>query len=472
MTRGQVIVIDDDEGNRKSTEMALKKDGYEVLACSGGEEGLEMLKARGADLLVTDLRMPGLNGLEVLRRARLIDPMLGVLMITGFGSVESAVDAMKQGADDYLQKPVNLVELRKRVAAAVEKRRLAAEVVSLKERLEEKFSFGRIIGSSPAMQQVLHHLQLVAPTRSSVLIVGESGTGKELVANALHQNSPRKEARFVAVNAAAIPPDILESEMFGHERGAFTGATQRKVGTFELADKGTLFLDEISELPLALQAKLLRVLEERSFMRVGGTETIRVDVRILAATNADLALRVSAGTFRSDLYYRLKVVTIALPPLRDRPEDIPVLAQRFFSLFREENGRQGLSLDPEVPAVLQRARWDGNVRELRNLMESLVVLAPVGTTAVRVEDLPDPYRPESAGGRERPPFPPLPPPVPAAIAPGPSRTMEEIEREAILRALQETGGNRTRAAEILGIGLRTLQRKLKEYDQGTDDGAA
>ncbi|HZN03520.1 MAG TPA: sigma-54 dependent transcriptional regulator [Candidatus Polarisedimenticolia bacterium] len=464
--RGQIIVIDDDESNRKSTEMALRKDGYEVLACSGGEEGLEMLKARGADLLVTDLRMPGLDGLQVLKRARLIDPALGVLVITGFGSVESAVDAMKQGADDYLQKPVNLVELRKRVAAAVEKRRLAAEVASLKERLEEKFSFGRIIGSSPAMQQVLHQLQLVAPTRSSVLIVGESGTGKELVANALHQNSPRKEARFVAVNAAAIPPDILESEMFGHERGAFTGALQRKIGTFEAADKGTLFLDEISELPLALQAKLLRVLEERSFMRVGGTETIHVDVRILAATNADLEGRVAAGSFRSDLYYRLKVVTISLPPLRDRPEDVPVLTQRFFSLFKEENARPDLTLDPEVLAVLQRARWDGNVRELRNLMESLVVLAPAGTTRVRVEDLPDSYRPEHGGVRARPVA-----PAPPAAAPSPSRTMEEIEREAILRALAETGGNRTRAAELLGIGLRTLQRKLKEYEQGSDDGA-
>jgi DNA-binding NtrC family response regulator len=460
--KGQVIVIDDDESNRRSTEMALRKDGYEVIACPGGEEGLEMLRARGADLLVTDLRMPGLNGLEVLRQARLIDPALGVLVITGFGSVESAVDAMKQGADDYLQKPVNLVELRKRVAAAVEKRRLAAEVASLKERLEEKFSFGRIIGGSPAMQQVLHQLQLVAPTRSSVLIVGESGTGKELIANALHQHSPRKDARFVAVNAAAIPPDILESEMFGHERGAFTGALQRKIGTFELADKGTLFLDEISELPLALQAKLLRVLEERSFMRVGGTETIHVDVRILAATNADLAMRVSAGTFRSDLYYRLKVVTISLPPLRDRPEDIPILAQRFFTLFKEENRRTELTLDPEVLEALETSRWDGNVRELRNLMESVVVLAPTGSTRVRVEDLPDPYRPEGAA-RPRPS--PLAPAHPAS-PPGPSRTMEEIEREAILRALEETGGNRTRAAELLGIGLRTLQRKLKEYDQG------
>jgi DNA-binding NtrC family response regulator len=465
--RGQIIVIDDDEANRRSTEMALRRDGYGVVACAGGEEGLEVLRARGADLLVTDLRMPGLNGLEVLRRARAIDPGIGVLVITGFGSVESAVDAMKQGADDYLQKPVNLVELRKRVAATVEKRRLAAEVANLRERLEEKFSFGKIIGASPAMQQILHQLQLVAPTRSSVLIVGESGTGKELIANALHQHSPRKDARFVAVNCAAIPPDILESEMFGHERGAFTGAVQRKMGTFELADRGTLFLDEISELPLALQAKLLRVLEERSFMRVGGTETIHVDVRILAATNADLEARVAAGTFRSDLYYRLKVVTIFIPPLRERPEDVPLLAQRFFATFKEENGRPDLGLDDDTVAALRQVRWDGNVRELRNLMESLVVLAPPGATHVTVADLPEAYREAAAPGARVP--------APAGAQPpaaGPARTMDEIEREAILRALDETGGNRTRAAELLGIGLRTLQRKLKEYGQGSEDGAA
>jgi transcriptional regulator with PAS, ATPase and Fis domain len=316
------------------------------------------------------------------------------------------------------------------------------------------------------MQQILHQLQLVAPTRSSVLIVGESGTGKELIANALHQHSPRKEARFVAVNCAAIPPDILESEMFGHERGAFTGAVQRKMGTFELADRGTLFLDEISELPLALQAKLLRVLEERSFMRVGGTEMIHVDVRILAATNADLEARVAAGSFRSDLYYRLKVVTISIPPLRERPEDIPLLAHRFFAMFKDENGRPDLALDDEALAALRQVRWDGNVRELRNLMESLVVLAPPGAVHVTVADLPEAYR-EAGGGRSAAPS----PAGAAPGAPGPSRTMDEIEREAILRALDETGGNRTRAAELLGIGLRTLQRKLKEYGQGSEDGA-
>ncbi|MEE9472274.1 MAG: sigma-54 dependent transcriptional regulator, partial [Gemmatimonadota bacterium] len=312
--KGQILVIDDDEGNRKSTELVLRKDGYAVSSFATGEEGLEHLRQVGADLLVTDLRMPTMDGLEVLKRAKTVDPGIAVLMITGFGSVESAVDAMKQGADDYLQKPVNLVELRKRVAAGVEKRRLSQEVARLKERLQEKFSFGQIIGSSEGMQQVLHHLSLVAPTRSSVLITGESGTGKELIANALHQNSPRAEERFLPINCAAIPADILESELFGHERGAFTGAVQRKAGKFELADRGTLFLDEIGELSIGLQAKLLRVLEDRSFMRVGGTETIQVDVRIIAASNSDLEERVAAGGFRGDLYYRLKVVTIHIPP--------------------------------------------------------------------------------------------------------------------------------------------------------------
>jgi len=461
-TRGDIIVVDDDDGNRRSTELALRRDGYRVAAFGSGAEGLEHLRQHGADLLVTDMRMPGMDGLEVLRAARSLDPALGVLVITGFGSVESAVDAMKQGADDYLQKPVNLVELRKRVAAAVEKRRLAQEVARLRERLEEKFSFGTIVGASPAMQQILHQLSLIAPTRSSVLVVGESGTGKELIANALHQHSPRKDARFVAVNCAAIPPDILESEMFGHERGAFTGAVQRKAGTFEVADRGTLFLDEIGELPMALQAKLLRVLEERSFMRVGGTETIKVDVRIIAATNADLESRVAAGAFRSDLYYRLKVVTITIPPLRDRPEDIPLLLHRFFSTFKEENQRPDLVLDPEAVEVLKRARWDGNVRELRNLMESVVVLAPPGAARIRAEDLPESYRAEAAGAPRPKPAIPTPPA-------GTPRTMDEIEKEAILRALEETGGNRTRAAEILGIGLRTLQRKLKEYGQAAAD---
>jgi transcriptional regulator with PAS, ATPase and Fis domain len=284
-----------------------------------------------------------------------------------------------------------------------------------------------------------------------VLIEGESGTGKELIANALHQNSPRRDSRFLPINCAAIPADILESELFGHERGAFTGAVQRKAGKFELADKGTLFLDEISELPMPLQAKLLRVLEERSFMRVGGTETIRVDVRIIAATNADLEARVAAGAFRGDLYYRLKVITIRIPPLRERVEDIPLLAHRFFDQFKAENGRPDLALAPAVIEAFKKARWEGNVRELRNLIESLVVLADPAAAVIGLEHLPENYR-----------APQPPPAAPGAAA----RRMEDIEREAILKTLKETGGNRTRAAEILGIGLRTLQRKLRDYGQG------
>jgi len=461
--KGQIVVIDDDEGNRRGIEMALRKDGYSVVSFASGSQGLDYLKGSGTDLLVTDLRMPGIDGLEVLKLAKSIDPGLAVLVITGFGSVESAVDAMKQGADDYLQKPVNLVELRKRVAAAVEKRRLAQEVRQLRERLEERFSFGTIVGASKAMQQVLHQLALVAPTRSSVLIVGESGTGKELIANALHQNSPRKEFRFLPINCAAIPSEILESELFGHERGAFTGAVQRKQGKFELADRGTLFLDEIGEMPMPLQAKLLRVLEDRSFMRVGGTETITVDVRIIAATNSDLEAKVAAGTFRSDLYYRLKVVTIIVPPLRERREDIPILTHRFFEKFKSENDRPLLQLAPEVLEALSEARWEGNVRELRNLIESLVVLADGSTRVLTLDQLPEQYRSR------------LPLPSAAALSPaGSARRMEDIEKDAILRTLQQTGGNRTRAAEILGIGLRTLQRKLREYEQspGTGEGQA
>jgi DNA-binding NtrC family response regulator len=367
--------------------------------------------------------------------------------------VESAVEAMKGGADDYVQKPVNTVELRRRVEAAIQRRSLIREVAELRGRLDEKYRFGNILGKSKAMQHLFEQLQLVAPTRSSVLITGESGTGKELIANAIHQNSPRRNERFLPVNCAAIPADILESEMFGHEKGSFTGAIGRKIGKFEMADRGTLFLDEVGEIPPDIQVKLLRVLEELTFMRVGGGDTIRVDVRILAATNAALEQRVSEGKFRSDLYYRLKVVTLHIPPLRERREDIPLLVDHFLAHFKRENARENLTLSPAAMRCLIAARWEGNVRELRNLMESLVVMAirPV----IDVWDLPEPYRqlPSEAAMTE-----PL-------SATGAVRTMEQIEKEAILKTLQETGGNRTKAAEVLGIGLRTLQRKLKDYGE-------
>ncbi len=303
------------------------------------------------------------------------------------------------------------------------------------------------------MQDLFRQMELVAPARANVLIISESGTGKELVANALHENSARRPKRFLPINCAAIPSEILESELFGHERGAFTGATARKLGKFEVADQGTLFLDEIGELPLEMQAKLLRVIEEQEFMRVGGTETIKVDVRVIAATNSDLEAAVENGGFRSDLYYRLKVVTIRIPPLRDRREDIPQLLKHFLGIYAAENGRENMRFSAEAMRKLVGLPWEGNVRELRNLVESLTVLSP--EDEIRVEDLPEEYREEAIRT------------APARHSEEPvareSLTMDEIERHAILEALEKTGGNRTRAADMLGIGLRTLQRKLKEY---------
>jgi DNA-binding NtrC family response regulator len=453
-----VVVIEDEQANRESYERALSKIGYRVAAFAEARSAFDYLRAhRDVVLVITDLMMPGTDGFGVLAAAREIDPEVGVLMITGHGSVESAVDAMKRGADDYLTKPVDLFELRKRASAIVEKRLLSRRVVELESRLGEKF--GKLISHSKPMEALFRQMEMVAPTRSNVLIVGESGTGKELVANALHENSPRKDARFLPINCAAIPAEILESELFGHERGSFTGATGRKIGKFELADKGTLFLDEIGELPLEMQVKLLRVLETREFMRVGGTDTIRVDIRLVAATNSDLEAAVERGAFRNDLYYRLKVVTLRIPPLRERREDIPLLANHFLATFAKENDRAGIRFSPDAMRALVNARWEGNVRELRNVVESLVVLTP--TTEIRVVDLPEELRPFASG--EFVSEPPEAGANAAASAPKAGLTMEEIERRAILDALDGTGGNRTQAAEVLGIGLRTLQRKLKEY---------
>jgi len=445
-----IVVVEDDDSNRKTVSRALTRSGYEVDDFASADPALAHLRDhRDVALVVTDLNLPGTDGFGVLARAREIDPRVGVLMITGHGSVESAVDAMKKGADDYLTKPVDLYELRRRASQIIEKRKLVDRVEELESRLGERF---KLVGRSKPMEALFRQMELVAPARSNVLIVGGSGTGKELVANAMHENSPRRDKRFLPINCAAIPAEILESELFGHERGSFTGASNRKIGKFELADGGSLFLDEIGELPLDMQVKLLRVLEQREFMRVGGTETIKVDIRLIAATNADLEAAVEDGRFRSDLYYRLKVVTLRIPPLRERPDDIPNLLRHFLGIYAKENDREGMYFTPEAMELLMRAPWEGNVRELRNLVESLVVLTP--REEIVPEDLPEEYR-----HRDRP----------RAGEDGPGApsdhglTMEEIERRAILAALAKTGGNRTLAAEVLGIGLRTLQRKLKEY---------
>jgi DNA-binding NtrC family response regulator len=453
---GRILLAEDHAPSREIMKKALEKVGHAVTDVSSGREAVEQLRGGlEADVLVSDLMMPGMSGLELLKAVKEMDPSLGVILVTGHGTVESAVEAMKAGADDYVQKPVNTVELRRRVEAAIQRRSLLREVAELRGRLEERYGFGSILGKSKAMQQLFDQLQLVAPTRSSVLITGESGTGKELIANALHQNSPRRNERFLPVNCAAIPAEILESEMFGHEKGSFTGAIGRKIGKFELADRGTLLLDEVGEIAPDIQVKLLRVLEDRSFMRVGGSETIHADVRILAATNASLEQRVAEGKFRSDLYYRLKVVTLHIPPLRERPEDIPLLVGHFLAHFKKENARDNLELSPAALRCLTMARWDGNVRELRNLLESLVVMTT--RNVIEVWDLPELYRKGASQDAE----------VAAPPVERPS-SMEEIEKEAILRTLKETDGNRTRAAEILGIGLRTLQRKLKDYGEPTE----
>jgi DNA-binding NtrC family response regulator len=453
---GRILLIEDHAGSREIMKKALEKVGHTVAEFPSGREALVFLRqGNEVDVVITDLMMPGMDGMEVLREIKGIDPALGVLLVTGHGTVESAVEAMKAGADDFVQKPVNTVELRKRVETALQKRSLQKEVEELRGRLDEKYRLGNILGKSKAIRQLFDQIQLVAPTRSSVLITGESGTGKELIANAIHQNSPRRSERFLPVNCAAIPSDILESEMFGHEKGSFTGAVGRKIGKFELADRGTLFLDEVGEIAPEIQVKLLRVLEDRSFMRVGGTEDLTVDVRILAATNASLEQRVAEGRFRADLYYRLKVVTLHIPPLRERREDIPLLTDHFLGQFKRENAREDLTLSPAALRCLMNARWEGNVRELRNMIESLVVMAT--RPVIDVWDLPEAYRQEPASPQE--------PMGGASSMAGSPTTMDQIEREAILRTLKETGGNRTRAAEVLGIGLRTLQRKLKEYGE-------
>ncbi|HPK67098.1 MAG TPA: sigma-54 dependent transcriptional regulator, partial [Thermoanaerobaculia bacterium] len=355
-----VVVIDDETGSRESVAIALEKTGLVVRTFDDARRALELLEREpSVRVAICDLRMPGMDGLAFLQEVRRRELELAVVLMTAFGSIESAVDAMKVGADDYLTKPVDLYELRRRVTNLLENRRLRDEVSSLQERLDKRFRFEAILGRSAAMEQLFEQMRAVAPTRSTVLLVGESGTGKELVANALHHASPRRDERFLAINCGAIPSDILESELFGHEKGAFTGAVGRKIGKFELAHRGTLFLDEISELYPELQVKLLRVLEERQVMRVGGSDLVEVDFRLLAATNRDLEREVATGRFREDLYYRLKVVTLRIPPLRERPEDIPLLAEHYLERFAAEHGRELPRLAADATAALTAYAWPG-----------------------------------------------------------------------------------------------------------------
>ncbi len=447
-----IFLVDDDDGSRDAMKRTLERVGYTLKAFPSAEEALERLREGDpVDAVVSDVRMPGMDGYEFLREVRAEFPILPFLLVTAYADVEDAVSALQEGADDYLTKPVKMAELRQRVQLQLERRVLSDENRRLRQRLEKSFGFEGIVGHSQAMEDLLERMRIASPTRSTVLIVGESGTGKELVANALHQNSPRASGPFVAINCGAIPGEILESELFGHEKGAFTGAHQRRIGLIERASGGTLFLDEISELSPDLQVKLLRVLEERHIMRVGGATQIPVDFRLVAATNRDLAMWVEDGRFRQDLFYRLKVVELSIPPLRERREDIPLFVQHFLEFFNKELERNVHGVHPAVLTSLKRHSWPGNVRELRNLIESMVLFA--GGDEIALEDLPPEHR--------------TPAMVPATTesAEWRPRPMADIEREAILRTVAHTSGHRARAADLLEIGLRTLQRKLKDYGE-------
>ncbi|MCP4202820.1 MAG: sigma-54-dependent Fis family transcriptional regulator [bacterium] len=455
-----VVVIDDETGSRESMAIALEKAGWSVSTFDDAAKALAFIEETpSVTLAICDLRMPGMDGLGFLEAAAERELDLRVILVTGYGSIESAVEAMRVGADDYLTKPVDLYELRQRVTNLLENRELREEVSTLRQRLDKRFGFESIIGKAEPMERMFEQMRLVAPTRSSVLIIGESGTGKELVANALHQASPRRDERFLAINCGAIPPDILESELFGHEKGSFTGAVSRKIGKFEMAHKGTLFLDEISELYPELQVKLLRVLEERAIMRVGSGEVLDVDFRLIAATNRDLERVVAEGKFREDLYYRLKVVTIAVPPLRSRLGDLALLAETFLERLCAEHGRSPKRLSQGALETMAGYAWPGNVRELRNVLESLVIFHQ--GEEVGSEDLPVNVRRGQQGARSSGTI--------QSLVGAPLK-MAEIERRAILETLELTGGKRAEAAAILDIGLRTLQRKLKEYrEAGTSE---
>ena len=457
MEKAKILVIDDDADSLASVVAALRRDGYDVVPAADPKEGLARLSTEGADVVLTDLRMPGLTGMEVIRHVVRENPGVPVVVLTAFGTVESAVEAVRAGASDYLMKPVGVPQLRAAVLKALKEReknreleRKDREIDRLREEAGRAAGGSEIIGSSRAMEEVLRKVRLVAPTRMNVLIQGESGTGKELVAREIHAQSPRGERSFVAVNCAAIPETLLETEMFGHERGAFTGAVATHRGKIEAAEGGTLFLDEIGEISPALQAKLLRAIEQKEITRVGGGQVIRVDVRILAATNLDLKQKVEEKAFREDLFYRLNVFNITVPPLRSRREDIPKLAERFLSDVSRENAIPRKRLSPEAMRLLLSYRWPGNIRELRNAIETSALVSAGDT--IGEGDLP----PEIAKGF-LPPSPSGPIPLPAP------KTLQEIEREAIRAALAETGGNKKEAAKILGIGIATLHRKVKTY---------
>ncbi len=448
MNKGHILVVDDEPNARSALGEILREEGYAVETAADGFKALARYEELGADLVLTDLKMPGMDGVELMNKLRQSSPQLPVVVMTAFGAVETAVAAMRAGAESYLTKPLNIDELQLVIARALDSVRLRKETHELKAQLAERYRFENIIGSSPEMQEVFKAIAQVAPSRATVLLGGESGTGKELVAAAIHHRSPRKDKPFVKLHCAALAETLLESELFGHERGAYTGADRRREGRFEQASSGTLFLDEIGEITPSTQVKLLRVLQERQLERVGGNQTIDVDVRVIAASNRDLKQLVAEGRFREDLFYRLNVIDIQLPPLRRRRSDVPTLAAFFLDKYSRENDKHVESFSDEALARLAAYDWPGNVRELENVVERAVVLADGNCIELRH--------------------------LPAELEPGqldrsgisiPGSSMADIEKHAILATLEMCGGSTSRAAEMLGISVRKIQYRLHEYGE-------
>jgi DNA-binding NtrC family response regulator len=458
--KGRVLVVDDELDIRESLEILLSSEGYSVDQAQNAAEGLQKMESSGYDLVLLDLMMPDRSGMDVLQEVRQRDRETPIFMITAYGSVEAAVHALKLGANDYFSKPWDNEKLLIEIDRMIVRRRLEYENTHLKRALKQRYSFPNIIGKSERMVRMLDLVAQVASSRSTILITGETGTGKELVAKAIHSNSPRADQMFVAVNSGSLPPDLLESTLFGHVKGAFTSAIQTKKGYFEVADRGTIFFDEIGTLGPETQIKLLRVFEEKEFIPLGSTDPVRVDVRILAATNADLHQLVREGKFREDLYYRLNVINVALPPLRERREDIPLLAGHFFTYYCRENakfldpaGRSILQFQPEALQVLMEHAWPGNVRELENVVERAVVLAT--ESSVPVEVLPDALLEANGIRRSRGDGAPLPPD--ASLF----EIVNDFERRVIMEQLEHCNGSQTDAAESLHVPLSTLNQKIK-----------
>lgn len=446
-----ILIIDDEKNIREGLSASLELEGYKTVLAENGKIGLQRIAKGDIDLVITDLRMPEVSGEQVLAKVTAETPGVPVIVLTGHGSIDSAVDAMRKGAYDFLTKPLNLDQLTLIVKRALQGRELAIRHEELQAELQSKKSFESIIGNSPEMQRIFQMVRRAADSKASVLITGESGVGKELIANALHNLSSRKDAPMIKVHCAALSENLLESELFGHEKGAFTGAVSRKRGRFELAHGGTIFLDEIGEIDQNTQIKILRVLQDKRFERVGGEETIEVDVRVLAATNRDLEKEIAEGGFREDLYYRLNVVHIHVPPLRERKDDIPLMVKSFLQEFAKENGKDIQGIDAAARSALYKFDWPGNIRQLRNCIESAVVMC--GSKNITLDDLPPTVRGSSDLNTI---------PIPAGI------TMNEAEKIIIQQNLVINKGNKSKTADVLGIGRKTLHRKLEEYGIGDE----